>query len=167
MKFSFKFRMFAALAAVLIFVGTKTEAQSLGSFGLSVTSSANSILVSNSLTYNITVTNLVGVLGDAVVSNTLPAAVQFVNANPSLGGSVANSGGVVVFDLGGLDFGAIVQMTLTVQPTAAGFITNMVVVSTINVTNTAATNVVTLVTNSALPQADLGVAISVPTTPVI
>jgi uncharacterized repeat protein (TIGR01451 family) len=59
-------------------------------------------------------------------------------------------------------------MTLTVSPTATGFITNMVVVSTsnINVTNTAVTNVVVQVTNIVI-RADLGVAITVPTTAII
>ena len=66
-----------------------------------------------------------------------------------------------MFDIGEFDGNTIVQMTLTVLPTAAGFITNMVVVSTsnINVTNTAVTNVVVQVTNTVPPQTDLGVAI--------
>ncbi|HEX3857276.1 MAG TPA: hypothetical protein VHY30_08280 [Verrucomicrobiae bacterium] len=166
MKFFFKFRMFAALAVALMLAGTKTEAQSSGSFGLSVSNSASSLLVSNSLTYTITVTNLLGVLDDAVVSNTLPTSVQLLSANPSLGGIVTNFGSVVIFDMGGLDFGAVAQMTLTVKPTVTGFLTNMVVVSTIDVTNTAATNVVVQVTNIVI-NADLGVAITVPTTAII
>jgi uncharacterized repeat protein (TIGR01451 family) len=166
MKFFLKFRLFAALAVALMLAGTKAEAQSSGSFGLSVSNSASSLLVSNSLTYTITVTNLLGVLDDAVVSNTLPTSVQLLSASPSLGGIVTNFGGVVVFDMGGLDFGAVVQMTLTVKPTVTGFLTNMVVVSTIDVTNTAATNVVVQVTNIVI-NADLGVAITVPTTAVI
>ena len=162
----FKFRMFAVLAAALMLVGTKTEAQSSGSFGLSVTPSASSLLVSNSLTYTITVTNLLGVLDDAVVSNTLPASVQLINANASLGGAVTNFGSIVVFDMGGLAFGAVAQMSLTVQPTVTGFLTNMVVVSTVEVTNIAATNVVVQVTNTVI-QADLGVTITVPATTII
>ena len=52
----YKLRMVAFFAAVLILAGAGAEAQ--GSFGLLVTSSASSILVSNSLTYTITVTNI-------------------------------------------------------------------------------------------------------------
>ncbi len=168
MKFFFKFRMLVALAAALIFAGTRAEAQAFGSFGLGVTSSASSLLVSNSLTYTITVSNLLGgPLSDAVVSNVLPASVLFVSAIPSFQGTYATNASGVVFDIGGFAANSIVQMTLTVQPTATGLITNLVTVSTINVTNTAAATVVVQVTNTIPPQADLGVTIAVPATPVI
>ena len=167
----YKLRMVAFFAAVLILAGAGAEAQ--GSFGLLVTSSASSILVSNSLTYTITVTNLVGVLSDTVVSNTLTTSAQFVAASPSLTGAsvgtVTNFNNVTVFHLGGSIFGDISQMSLTVRPTAVGSITNFVFVSvpSIFVTNTATTNLVSQVTNTIPPQADLGVAISVPATAVI
>jgi uncharacterized repeat protein (TIGR01451 family) len=167
MNFFFKFRMFAALAVALMLAGTKAEAQSSGSFGLSVSNSASSLLVSNSLTYTITVTNLIGTL-DAVVSNTLPTSVQFGSANPGPGVIFTNFGNVTVFYIPGFTSGAgaAAQMSLTVQPTATGFITNMIVVSSVDVTNTAVTNVVVQVTNIVI-NADLGVAITVPTTAVI
>jgi uncharacterized repeat protein (TIGR01451 family) len=155
------------LAIGLAFIGRHAEAQAY--FGLSVVPSANSLLVSNSLTYTITVTNNVGDLGDAVISNTLPASVQLVSATPNIGGSVTNNGSIVVFNTGGFSVYTVAQMSLTVQPTAAGFITNQVIVlvpSTI-VTNTAATNVVTQVTNVPPVMADLGVTIAVPTTAII
>ena len=167
----YKLRMVAFFAAVLILAGAGAEAQ--GSFGLLVTSSASSILVSNSLTYTITVTNLVGVLSDTVVSNTLTTSAQFVAASPSSTGAsvgtVTNFNNVTVFHLGGSIFGDISQMSLTVRPTAVGSITNFVFVSvpSIFVTNTATTNLVSQVTNTIPPQADLGVAISVPATAVI
>ena len=157
------------VVAVLIVAGARAGAQS---FGLLVTSSANSILVSNSLTYTISVTNRAGVLPDAVVTNTLPASVQFLSATNSQGTFTTN-GSVIVFDLGGFNFGAVAHLALTVRPTAVGFITNMVVVASINATNSSVTNVVsatsvvTQVTNTIPAQADLGVAIIVPTTAVI
>jgi uncharacterized repeat protein (TIGR01451 family) len=164
MSFSFNLRMFAALVAALILAGTTAEAQ--GYFGLSVTTSANPILVSNSLIYTITVTNLVGNLSDdAQVTNTLPPSVQFLSAGTSQG-TVTNNGSVVLFDLGPFGFDIVAQLTLTVQPTAVGFITNMVFVSTIDATNTAATNVVTQVTNTVI-QADLGVTMTAPAQAVI
>ncbi|MGD1089998.1 MAG: DUF11 domain-containing protein [Verrucomicrobiota bacterium] len=156
--------MFAAAAAALILAGTTAEAQDY--FGLSVTSSASSIQVSNSLTYTITVTNLIATLpDDAQVTNTLPASVQVLSFNASQG-SVTTNGSVVLFDLGPFVLGGIAQLTLTVEPTAVGFITNMVFVSSIDVTNTAATNVVTQVTNTVI-QADLGVAMTGPAQAVI
>jgi len=170
MKFFFKFRLLAAFATALILAGTRAEAQ--GYFGLSVVPSADSILVSNSLTYTITVTNLltVDITGvDTLVTNTLPPSVQFESAIPSFGGTVTNYNNLVVFDLSGLVSGAIAQMSLTVQPNAAGLITNtvIVVVNSTYVPTTATTNVVTDVTNVPPVEADLGVTISVPTTAII
>jgi uncharacterized repeat protein (TIGR01451 family) len=61
----------------------------------------------------------------------------------------------------------VAQLTLIVQPTAAGSITNMITVTSITVTNTASTNVVVQVTNAPIVTADLGVMISSPAQPVI
>ena len=69
-------------------------------FGLSVTASAASMQVSNSLTYAINVTNQTfSALADAQVTNQLSPSVQFVSASFSQG-SYAISGSNVVFDLG-------------------------------------------------------------------
>jgi uncharacterized repeat protein (TIGR01451 family) len=57
-------------------------------------------------------------------------------------------------------------LSLTVQPTAAGFITNMVTVAPAGLTNII-TNVVVQVTNAPIVTADLGVMISGPAQPVI
>ncbi len=140
-------------------------------FGLSVTGSANSIIVSNSLTYTINVTNLNQTLTTTFVTNLLPASVQFQSANPT--GTYTNNGSVVVFNLGayfggvGFQNGQSAQLTLTVQPTVAGFITNMITVASFEVTNTASTNVVVQVTNAPIITADLGVAVTGPRQPVI
>ena len=157
--------MWVVLVAVLIATGTRADAQIY--FGLGVTSSASSILVSNSLTYTINVTNIWADLLDTVVSNTLSPSVQFVNATPSLGGNYAINGNVVVFDLGIFGLGGVAQMTLTVQPTAAGLITNLVQAASYQVTNVVSVPVITQVTNTVPAQADLGVAISVPATAVL
>jgi uncharacterized repeat protein (TIGR01451 family) len=169
-KMNFKLRIFAVLLGVFIVAVAGSQAQAQTYFGLGVTSSADSILVSNSLTYTISVTNYVGDLLDVAVTNTLPASVQLLNATPSVGGTATTNDNVVVFHTGGLAVYDTVQMTLTVLPTATGLITNMVFVSApLNpvVTNTAATNVVTAVTNAIPPMADLSVTITLPTTAVI
>jgi uncharacterized repeat protein (TIGR01451 family) len=170
MKFFSKLRMAAPLAAALIFIGAEADAQT---FGLGVTNSAGSnsggsILVSNSLTYIISVTNLVGdLVPTALVSNVLPASVQFLSATNGQG-SVTNYGSVTVFDLGSFGAGQIAQLSLTVQPNAAGFITNAISVAATNlVLLPVATNIVTLVTNLVPSDADLGVALTGPAQAVI
>ena len=138
-------------------------------FGLSVTESANSIVVSNSLTYTINVTNLTGIpLQNVVVTNLLPASVLPVSFTVSQGSST-NFGSVVVFYLGQMPSTppGIALLTLTVQPTVAGSITNTVTVASTTVTNTASTNVVVQVTNAPIITTDLGVAVTGPRQPVI
>ena len=168
MKCRLNLRLFVVL---LLTAGVRVEAQS---FGLYVSSSATSIAVSNNLTYTISVTNLSGrELSDVVVSNVLPSSTTFVSADPALG-SYANYGSTTVFYLslfipGGGGEG-IINLTLTVQPTAAGFLTNAVTIANTNLFDfvpPASTNVIVLVTNTIPPQADLGVQMSGPTQPVI
>lgn len=161
MKFFSKLRMPAALAVALLVVASRADAQSF--FGLGVTSSAGSILVSNSLSYTISVTNNTGgTLTDTLVSNVLSAPAQFVSAVPGQG-FVTNYGNVVVFDLGPFLVNAISQMTLTVQPAAVGFITNTVSVTTPDlVISPVSASVATQVTNAVPPQADLGVTLAGP-----
>ncbi len=156
--------MLALVVAGALAVCPRSGAQ--GYFGLSVTNPANSIFVSNSVTYTINVTNQTGfALTDAQVTNQLSASFLFVSASRNQG-SFTNYGSFVVFDLGQfLDHG-IALLTLTVQPTAIGFITNTVTVASAYTTNTASTNVVVQVTNVVV-QADLGVAIIGPAQAVI
>ena len=124
------------------------------------------MLVSNSLTYTINLTNLAAPpLTDVQVTNLLSSSVKILSTNASQG-SITVSSNTAVFDLGGFNSGAIATLTLTVQPTAAGFITNMVTVASAGLTNTI-TNVVVQVTNAPVVTADLGVMISGPAQPVI
>lgn len=159
MKFFYKLRMLVLLVA-LIFTGARAEAQS---FGLSVTTPTNSIAVSNSVIYTINVTNLTGfLLTDALVTNLFSTSVQFLSGSQAF----ATNSNSAVFDLGAFAAGGTVQLTLTVQPTSAGFITNTVTVATPDQTNTASTNIVIQATN-IVTLADLGVVIAVPAQSVI
>jgi len=168
MKYFLRLRTLALVVAGLLAACPEAGAQG---FGLSVTASANSMVASNSLTYIINVTNLNQTLTTTFVTNLLPSSVLFQSASPA--GIFTNYGSVVVFDLGvyfggvGFQNGQSAQMTLTVQPTAAGFITNTVTVTSLEVTNTASTNVVVLVTNTVPAVADLGVMIAGPAQAVI
>jgi uncharacterized repeat protein (TIGR01451 family) len=150
------------LGAALMVACPRAGAQQ---FGLSVTPSANSILVSNSLTYTINVTNVGVSLGDAVVTNFLPASAQFQSASPGYS-QVGNN--VIVFDLGQFLTGNSAQLTVTAIPTAVGFITNTVIVASTDsgLTNRVSASVVVQVTNTVI-QADLGVAMTGPRQPVI
>ena len=152
-------QLVALLVAGLMWACPRAEAQG---FGLSLTSTATTIQVSNSLVYTISVTNLTGLLlADAVVTNALPASVQILSTNASRG-TITTTGSLVVFDLGPFAYGGIALLTVTAEPTAVGFITNTVTVASSSGIYTATTNLLIQVTNVVTPQADLGVAIAGP-----
>ena len=131
-------------------------------FGLSVIAPANSILVSNSPTYTINLTNQTGILlGDVLVTNLLSGPFQYVTATAPSPVTVFSNATSVVFDLGQVVNGGSVQLTLIIQLNAAGLFTNTVVVVNDTTTNTASTNVVIQVTNLVV-LADLGVALTGP-----
>jgi uncharacterized repeat protein (TIGR01451 family) len=160
MRFFYILRIIALFVSGNTIAGEKASAQS---FGLSVTHSASSILVSNSVTYTIDLTNLIsGLIPIVVVSNVLPTSVQFVSAS-STQGVFTNYGNITVFYLGQF-VAANAEMILTVQPTAVGFITNAITLVTTNFVNnvTLTTNSVTQVTNVVPTQADLGVTLAGP-----
>ncbi len=161
--------MTAAMAVFLMSFGANVGAQT---FGLGVTNSAGdnstgSVLVSNSLTYVISVTNLSGSLQpEGAVSNVFSGPFLLLNAT-NTAGSFTNYGSVVVFDLFAFP---TAQITLTIQPIASGFFTNAITVATTNaglVILPVTTNIVTLVTNLVPVQADLGVTLAGPNQVVI
>jgi uncharacterized repeat protein (TIGR01451 family) len=157
------FRMLALLVAGLMAVSLRIGAQG---FGLSVTSSASSILVSNSLTYTINVTNLTLGSFPVFVTNTFPATALLLGASINLGtGTTFTNANGFSFTIT-LTSGAPAQMTVLAEPTQAGLFTNTVAVFVSGVTNFT-TNMVAQVTNAAAPQADLGVAIIGPAQAVI
>jgi uncharacterized repeat protein (TIGR01451 family) len=157
--------MIALLAAALILIGARAEAQNF--IGLSATASTNAIAVSNSVIYTINVTNLTGLLlTDALVTNLFSVPVQFLSASENQGSAPTTNSNTAVFDLGAFAAGGIAQLTLTVQPATAGFITNAVTVTFIPGTNAASTNIVIQATN-IITLADLGVAIAVPAQSVV
>ena len=140
--------------------GVRAEAQS---FGLLVTASPSPVIVSNTLTYTIVVTNLTGITpADTLVTNTLAGSFQILNATNSQGVN-SISGNVVVFDLGVFNTGTIAQMAVIVQPTAAGTVADTVTAVSFNPALTpSTTNLITQVTNTVVQQADLAVGMTVP-----
>ena len=169
MKFFACFRIFLLIAAALVAAGLRSEAQTVQTgLTLSVTSSASSVLVSNSVTFTIDITNFTGInLENLVVTDTLPSSVQFISANAADNeAAITNFGNSIVFFYSGFVAGQISQLTVTGEPLAAGFITNTVTISSISLGTNVSTNVVVDVTN-VVTLADLGVTLTGPTQPVI
>ena len=160
MKFYSKFRMVAMLAAALMAVGTRAEAQGMW---LNVIVSANPVVISNNLTLAISVTNLTGASQTVVVTNTMPATAQFVSVGFGLVSyPYTVSGSNVTFSVGPLTNGGLAQMGVTVMPTATGTITNTIVVTTNGVI--AIVGPVPIQVTKPVPatQADLAVAMTGP-----
>src|ERR1700722_30950 len=168
MKFFACFRIFLLMAAALVAAGLRSEAQTQTGLPFSVTSSASSVLVSNSVTFTIDITNFTGInLENLVVTDTLPSSVQFISANAADNeAAITNFGNSIVFFYSGFVAGQISQLTVTGEPLAAGFITNTVTISSISLGTNVSTNVVVDVTN-VVTLADLGVTLTGPTQPVI
>lgn len=164
---SFLKRLWVFIGVILTLLGMSPSVTAQG-FGLSVSTSAGStILVSNSLSYIINVTNLTGIsLQNTMVTNLLPATVQLLDATNSAGSTFTNYGSVAVFNLPIFSVGQIATLGLLVQPTVAGLFTNTITVTTFGLTNTASTNIVTLATNLVI-QTDLGVTLTGSAQPVI
>lgn len=165
MKGFSKFWLSVLLGLGLMLTGARTEAQG---FAFSITNSANVIGVSNSVTYTINVTNLTVGSFVAFVTNTFPAAAQLGSAliTPGPATIVTNANGYSFNNIP-LDTVTPIQlMTTMAEPTQVGFFTNTVVVAIFGVTNFT-TYLVTQVTNTVVvPQADLAVAMTGPSSQV-
>lgn len=160
---------FSKLTLGLLLMATVVACPQAGAqaFGLSVTPSANSVLVGNSLTYTISVTNLTALtFPDVWVTNAFTAPIQYIAATASQTIPTLQTNATTVwFDLGAVSPG-IVRADLTVKPNTTGSLTNTVIV-TDTTTNTASTNVAVNVTNVVPAQADLGVTMTGPKQAVI
>ncbi|HMJ90849.1 MAG TPA: Calx-beta domain-containing protein, partial [Candidatus Acidoferrum sp.] len=100
---------------------------------------------------------------DVVVSDVLPAGVNFVSAVATQG-ACNFAAGVVTCNLGGIARAGIADVTITVRPTAFGFITNSVSVVSAQFDHTPENNVDTEVTQAGV--ADMVIAISANPDPV-
>ncbi|HVU09387.1 MAG TPA: DUF11 domain-containing protein [Verrucomicrobiae bacterium] len=156
-------RITAAFAMALLFARVPAEAQL---FSLSVTNSASSVLVSNSVTYTINVTNLGSGAQEVWVTNSFSSPLIFLNANGPADASFVTTNNIALFELTSFTAGAGVQLTLTVEPTNTVSLTNTITVVSSVSTNTTFTNVIVQVTNF-VTEADLGVSITGPAQAVI
>jgi uncharacterized repeat protein (TIGR01451 family) len=107
------------------------------------TASTNPVVVGQNLTYTLAITNLgTAVASGVTVTDVLPAAVTFVSASPG----AINIGGTVVAAPGTVANGAGTNLTITVKPTVAGAITNVVNVATTSFDSNPANNSASLIT---------------------
>ena len=101
----------------------------LSDLSVSVVASPGSVNMGGQLTYQAVVTNIGALTVTSVaLTDALPNGVSFLSASSS-GGSCANQGGTVTCSLGTLAPGQSALVTILVQSTAAGMITNYVAVS--------------------------------------
>jgi uncharacterized repeat protein (TIGR01451 family) len=164
MKIFARVRDLMLVATFLIAAGWRAEGQNLS---YSVTSSATTLLVSNSLAFSINITNFTGItLYNLVVTDSLPASVNITSANPNGVNYNQISDQLATFELDTILDGAFIQVTLNVQPTQPGLFTNTVTVTTASILPTQVTNLVVDVTN-VQTIANLGVALTSPAQPVI
>ena len=166
MKFFSKFRMVAMLVVALMAIGTRAEAQGFGYF-LSWSGLPNPVGLNSNLTYTINLTNTGAALPYVYVTNTLDVHSTFVSAtiaDTSSAGIITTNGNVVAFSIP-FDIGEIAQMTVIVQPTAVGPITNTVTLAFSTITNFS-TNIINQVFTNAIPVADLAVGMIGPSSSV-
>ena len=149
------------MAATILLAGLRADAQG---FGLGATASTNFLNVNDQLVYTINLTNQSGTLLNLVsVTNTFSSSVTIV-AHTQSHGSSGIDGSSYVFIIGQMTIGEVDQMTLTVQATSAGFLTNAITAANLGIINPVSTNLVAQVVDG---QADLGVAVFGPAQAVI
>ena len=106
-----------------------------------------SVNVGSPLVFSLRVTNLgPATAGSVTVTDALPASVALILASSSQG-TYSVDGSLVSFDLGPLTNGAIANVSIAVEPTLSGSITNRAWVSTANVDPDLVNNYVAQIAN--------------------
>ena len=116
---------------------------------LTVSDAPDPVLVQEVLTYTATVSNgRPNAATNTIFTDLLPVSASFLSASSSQG-SCSQTGGKVTCQLGAVNQGNPVTITMRVKPTAAGSMTNGAVVTTssaeLSLGNNGATNVTTVV----------------------
>jgi uncharacterized repeat protein (TIGR01451 family) len=131
-----------------------------GAQGISllISASPNPVVVSNSLTLTIAVTNRTGVTLQNVGVTNIPSPIaRFVSASGSFGFGTNNNVIFIFFNVGQLTAGAGTQLTLAIEPLKTGFQTNFFSAGSSTITNVTITNIATQV---AGPQNSLVVSLT-------
>jgi uncharacterized repeat protein (TIGR01451 family) len=134
---------------------------------LGITASPGPIIVGDTITYTLNVTNNGPDTGTNVaVTQTLPTSVLFVGSTASQG-SVTFQNGLVSCNLGTLTAGSNAIITVTVQTTIAGIISTTATVGDSQFDPDESNNTVTLSTVVNVPTADLALTMSGTPNPVL
>jgi uncharacterized repeat protein (TIGR01451 family) len=120
-------RRFTWLALALMVTVSRVEAQGVW---ISWTATPSPVAVSNTVTFNMVLTNLLGVTRTFTLTNTLLAPVQIGTPTASQGSTTVSGTNQVIFSLGTITNNGTATMVLPVTPLRAGFLTNMVVLAT-------------------------------------
>jgi uncharacterized repeat protein (TIGR01451 family) len=107
---------------------------------LTKSDSPDPVTQGSNLTYTIQVQNNAAPATGVVVTDTLPARVDFVSATPSQGTPCVRSGDTVTCNLGAMAAGATATVTIVVQPKRTGTISNTAVVASTPPDTNAANN---------------------------
>ena len=108
--------------------------------GVSIAANPNPVTVGSNLTATVIVTNSgPNTALNVVVSNALPAGVNYVSGGASQG-TVSNLGGVIVANLGTLPSNGSASVTFSELPLVAGSVTNTARVSSLAVDGNSANN---------------------------
>jgi uncharacterized repeat protein (TIGR01451 family) len=131
---------------------------------VSLTPSLATATVSNAFTYVIAVTNYgPAVATNVVISDLLPAGVTFVTNSCNC---VETNAGLLTYSAGTLGVSNGVSFNVTVIPTTAGYITN-IVTAIANEPDPNSNNIQTNITLVTTPTADVGVSVSATPNPVL
>ncbi|MBN1268996.1 MAG: DUF11 domain-containing protein [Kiritimatiellae bacterium] len=123
-------RVLHVLTAGLLAAGTSVLADS--TLGITKTAAPEPVRVGHELTYRIAVTNTgPDTATNVVVTDVLPAGLEFVSCSPSQG-SYSNDAGTIYCSLGNMACGATTGVLIVTSPGAAGTITNEASVSAVN-----------------------------------
>jgi uncharacterized delta-60 repeat protein/uncharacterized repeat protein (TIGR01451 family) len=129
---------------------------------LGMSASPTSVVVSNTLTYTLAVTNAgPSPATGVVITNTLPPGVTNVTTASSQGTSVTN-GGSIITTLGNLATNGTATVTITVLPTvsAIGLITNTATVAANEVEDNVLDNTAAVTNDVLQASADLAIGVS-------
>ena len=148
---------------------TTVNAPASADLSVTKTDSADPVLVGDIVTYTVTVTNngpntATGVL----LTDTLPAGVNFISAN-STRGNCSHANGIVTCSLGDMASGVVITVTVAVTPAVAGQLCDLASVraneADPNVANNSATECTTV--NAPINEADLSISKTASPDPVL
>lgn len=137
-------------------ITTITPVNQVADLSVTATASPNPVLVAGNLTYTLNITNHGPNTATSVaLTNILPASVNLVSTISSQGGCQTNGSGVITCNLGNLSAGSRATVTISVNPTAAGVITNTATLAGSEIDFALANNSASVVSTVNLPLVDL------------